>query len=241
MYLSLIELAPDAEHEPAFWREVATPEGAHRALWSLFSRGPDHRRDFLFRQEVGVGGRPRFYALSAEAPASDGGGLWTVAPKRFAPKLAPGDRLRFALRASPTVKKPKEKGGVSRRHDLVMEAKRRSKEASAPFDLVAAVRAEGERWFVNQGKRAGFELASGQVETIGEDGLLEEKEATVLKVDGYRQHRLTRKGESPIQFSTVDLEGVLVVRDPVAFVQQVGLGFGPQRAFGCGLMMLRRA
>jgi CRISPR system Cascade subunit CasE len=52
---------------------------------------------------------------------------------------------------------------------------------------------------------------------------------------------LQRKGEAPIRFSTLDFEGVLVVRDPARFIAKVATGFGPQKAFGCGLMLLRRA
>jgi len=244
MFLSTIELGPDAEHEPAFWREVAAPGGAHRALWRLFSRGPEQRRDFLFRHETAMGGRPRFYALSAQPPLEEvGNGLWSIKARPFAPKLVEGDRLHFSLRASPTVaKKTKEteKGRKSRRHDLVMDAKRRAKDRKN-FDLVTAVREAGERWLGGQALRSGFELARGPAEVVGDDGLFEEQEVVLLKVDGYRQHRLLRRGKSPIQFSTVDYEGVLVVRDPAVFVKQVGLGFGPQRAFGCGLMLLRRA
>lgn len=242
MFLSTIELGPDAEHEPAFWRDVAAPGGAHRALWRLFSRGPEQRRDFLFRHEVGSSGRPRFYALSTEPPSESAGGrLWLVSTKPFAPRLTPGDRLHFALRASPTVKRAKAKGERSRRHDLVMDAKRQAEAALAPFDPIAAMREAGERWLGGQALRSGFELVREPVEAVGEEGLLEDHAVTLLKVDGYRQHRLLRNGESAIRFSTLDLEGVLVVRDPAVFVRQVGLGFGPQRAFGCGLMLLRRA
>jgi CRISPR system Cascade subunit CasE len=34
---------------------------------------------------------------------------------------------------------------------------------------------------------------------------------------------------------------VLQVTDPAAFLAKVASGFGPQKAFGCGLMLLRRA
>lgn len=242
MFLSTIELGPVAEHQSAFWREVAAPGGAHRALWRLFSRGPEQRREFLFRHEHAVGGRPRFYTLSTQRPVEDiDTGLWSILTKPFAPKLAPGDRLRFLLRASPTVKRAKEKGARSQRHDLVMDAKRLAKEAAAPFDAVAAARDAGERWLSAQASRSGFELARGPVERVGGDGLIEEAEAALLKVDGYRQNRLQRKGEKPILFSTMDIEGVLTVREPDVFLKQVGLGFGPQRAFGCGLMLLKRA
>ena len=41
--------------------------------------------------------------------------------------------------------------------------------------------------------------------------------------------------------SNLDFEGQLEVTDPVVFLEKVKAGFGPQKAFGCGLMLLRRA
>ncbi|MGA7978862.1 MAG: type I-E CRISPR-associated protein Cas6/Cse3/CasE [Chromatiaceae bacterium] len=35
-------------------------------------------------------------------------------------------------------------------------------------------------------------------------------------------------------------EGVLTVRDPHALVRHLENGIGPAKAFGCGLMMVRR-
>lgn len=246
MFLSRIELAPDASDNPAFWREVASPDGAHRALWKLFRRSPREPRDFLFRQDDGGSrgpGRVRFYVLSEQPPSTDGDGLWRLGkPKLFAPKLREGDRLRFNLRASPTVKR---KSGVEekqgRRCDVVMDARKRHPAGERPFDPVDAAQQEGERWLLRQATSAGFEIARGLVDVVCDDGLVEQMERSALRVDGYRQHRLQRRGEAPIQFSTVDFEGVLIVRDPMRFVEKVKLGFGPQKAFGCGLMLLRRA
>jgi CRISPR system Cascade subunit CasE len=246
MFLSRIELAEEAAENLAFWREVASPGGAHQALWRLFRRSPEQKRDFLFRQDFGGvrgAGRVRFHVLSQQPPRDDGEGLWLVEePKPFEPKLTEGDRLRFNLRASPTVKKkPAAQGGQGKRADVVMDARKKHPPGGRPFDPVLAVQLEGERWLLRQATSAGFDIARGLVDVVGDDGLVEEVERSALRVDGYRQHRLQRKGEAPIRFSTLDFEGVLVVRDPVRFLAKVTLGFGPQKAFGCGLMLLRRA
>ncbi len=39
----------------------------------------------------------------------------------------------------------------------------------------------------------------------------------------------------------LDYEGVLTVEDPVLFLSALTVGFGRARAFGCGLMLVRRA
>ncbi len=57
-------------------------------------------------------------------------------------------------------------------------------------------------------------------------------------------HRPTyfRKGNRnrPGKIVTVSFEGILEVEDPEALVDQIAKGIGPAKAFGCGLMLLRR-
>ena len=43
------------------------------------------------------------------------------------------------------------------------------------------------------------------------------------------------------QFGVLDLVGTLDITDPAAFVIRLGQGFGRAKAFGCGLMLIRRA
>jgi CRISPR system Cascade subunit CasE len=61
-----------------------------------------------------------------------------------------------------------------------------------------------------------------------------------LSVDAYRQHRMSREGGS-MQISTVDLSGVLEVDDPTLFTAALLGGIGHAKAFGCGLLLVRRA
>ena len=239
MFLSRVELGPRAAEHEVFWRQIAQPYGAHQALWKLLSRSPEQKRDFLFRTEEGRA-RRSFLVLSADAPASDPDGLWTVDSKTFAPALRPGQRLGFRLRASPVVRR---KGA---RHDVVMDRKAAlKKEPGALPGEAMLIREAGLAWLERQAARAGFRLAQAQLDTIDDDGLLDadsEVQAAV-RIDGYQQHRLRpgpRRTE-PIRFSTLDFEGQLEVTDPVVFLEKVKAGFGPQKAFGCGLMLLRRA
>jgi CRISPR system Cascade subunit CasE len=62
-----------------------------------------------------------------------------------------------------------------------------------------------------------------------------------LVADGYCQLRLPRTGGRPITVAVVECEGELLVTDPAAFVMALAQGFGRARAFGCGLMLIRRA
>ena len=52
--------------------------------------------------------------------------------------------------------------------------------------------------------------------------------------------RISRPGSAAIRLGTLEYEGSLVVRDPAAFLAGLFTGFGRARAFGCGLMLIRR-
>ena len=166
-----------------------------------------------------------FLVLSARRP-EDRHALFEIdEPKAFAPALAPGDRLRFSLRANPTVRKSKEPGQRhAPRHDVVMDALRPLQDGSRAEHRMSAIRKKGFDWLARQGCKAGFE--------IREDELL---------CEGYRQHRIDRDaGDSTLSFSSLDFEGVLKVREPDLLTSAIARGFGPSKAFGCGLMLIRR-
>jgi CRISPR system Cascade subunit CasE len=88
---------------------------------------------------------------------------------------------------------------------------------------LAAMEEAGRAWFAAQGERHGFAL-------LGEPQL-----------DGYDQRLLRREGSPPIRFSVLDLDGVLEVREPDRFLAALCQGFGKAKAWGCGLMLIRRA
>ncbi len=247
MFLSRVELGPRAADHEAFWREVSEPYGAHQALWRLLGRGPEQKRDFLFRAEESLG-RPSFLVLSAQRPEVPVGGLWQVEPKQFAPVLKVGQRLAFRLRASPVVRRGDRVDGKKNkrvhRHDVVMDSARRLAEGGQQLpDPTTLARDAGLAWLGAQGQRSGFRLVEAPVDAIGEDGLLESepRPRAAVRVEGYRQHRIARRGATAIRFSTLEFEGLLEVSEPKTFLERIASGFGPQKAFGCGLMLLRRA
>ncbi len=199
----------------------------HHLVWSLFADDPDRRRDFLWREmQRGV-----FFILSARPP-EDRHGLFEVAePKRFTPALSPGDRLGFSLRANPVVRRRDPERRRSNKHDVIMDALRKAgrqtvgaggPRAARRLDVV---REHGFTWLERQGRQSGFEVRAGCV-----------------RIDGYEQHRVARQGSAPpLAFSTIDYDGTLSVRDPDALVTAIARGFGASKAYGCGLMLIRRA
>ena len=59
-----------------------------------------------------------------------------------------------------------------------------------------------------------------------------------LMVEGYDQHQ--EKPDETLCFSTVDFSGQLTVTDPQAFRTALLGGVGSAKAFGCGLLLVRR-
>jgi|SRR5699024_6424274 len=204
----------------------------HQLLWQLFSdtAGP---RPFLFRQEIeheqdprsSVKGLPLFYVLSEQTPADTLDWL-DVQTKTFDPQLTAGDRLGFVLRANPTVARSQPGEKRSRRSDVMMHAKyafptgKRSSAACKQAMEQAAI-----DWLRRQADQNGFTLAGD-----------------TAAVTTYRQQEIKKANSGhTVKFSSVDYQGVLQVTEPERFVSALAQGFGRAKAFGCGLMMIRRS
>jgi CRISPR system Cascade subunit CasE len=219
----------------ALWREL-TPQDddkrvstSHRLVWTLFADSPDRERDFLWR-EAAPG---TFYFLSGRVP-EDRHNLFEIDPaKPFNPQLRAGDTLQFSLRANATVAhKPEGASGDRVRgkpSDVVMDAlyripKGREREA-ARSDAVATA---GINWLRARQERSGFRLPDGTMDT------------GVGCLTSYRVLQLDHRN-SKMRLGVLDFDGRLVVEDPASFLDAIARGFGRGKAFGCGLMMIRRA
>ena len=196
----------------------------HRLLWSAFAGDPEQRRDFLWRAD----GRGCFMVLSRRPPG-DSPLFDRPEIKEFAPELAPGDRLEFKLRTNATVTKKSDElaaNGKPRRrhHDIVMDALRSTPGPERADRRMLLARQAAKSWLEGQGARHGFAV---------EDCIVEDYSVRALPF-----HRGARKGQP--QFGVLDLTGKVSVADPAAFVDKLALGFGRARAYGCGLMLIRR-
>lgn len=190
---------------------------SHRLLWSLYTDAPDRPRDFLWRQTRGG----EFLMLGSRAPV-DTHGLFDLDHKPFAPELVSGDRLGFSLRANATVSRPTVRGQRGARHDVVMNALYalpRDARAAARYE---ATQAAGRDWLARQGEAHGFALCGNIV------------------VDGYDRIAMPRQTGASAVFGVLDISGVLEVTDPELFLTKLSQGFGKAKAFGCGLMLIRR-
>ncbi len=218
MYLSRLTLL-DHPNIEALIRHLGDAYREHQMLWRLFPEDPQAKRDFLYRRDMRRG-RPCYFLLSWRPPVNTLG-LWHIdPPKLFAPRLRAGQTLAFSLRANPVVRRGRQ------RHDVVMERKRRMNWKTLPASerppLMTLARDAGLEWLRRQGERHGFRF-----------------DPEAVRVDAYRQHHCRRGGRT-IRFSTLDFTGLLTVTEPDAFVQALYQGIGPAKAFGCGLLLVKR-
>jgi CRISPR system Cascade subunit CasE len=237
MYFSKVALRQDADPNHLAGLLGGNEYREHQILWKFFpgvEKGTETKengkeeRAFLFRRESGKW--PCFYIVSSRKPLADGGNgdLWIHQSKEYSPQIHSGQRLAFSLRVNPVRSKaPGEKGKRGIRHDVVMEAKTRLKQSGKAKgqwqptpELVAE---EGWKWLSVKAPKYGFAVEKGK-----------------LRIDGYRQHWLSKHGGKPIRFSTLDFEGSLTVTDPVKFKEILFNGIGPAKGFGCGLMLVRK-
>ena len=220
MYFSRIRLRNDADPKQLVG---LTGYREHQALWNLFDPDPQASRDFLFRRDE-TQAQPIYYLVSQRQP-TDRRNLWQIETKDYYPNLRPGQTLAFSLRANPVIARSDGKGR-SQRNDLVMDIKKQTGWQKLPADerpaLDGLLQQAGESWLEPRLQKAGARLDN-------------------IRADGYRQHRSYKRGQDkPIRYSTLDLQGTLVIDDVERFEGALFHGIGPAKAFGCGLLLVRR-
>ena len=228
-YLSRLRIA--RQPQVAALAQLLNPDEAsqrmdahHRLLWSAFCGDPNATRDFLWHDE----GRGAFLVLSARPPMVS---PFFDAPdtREFSPALQAGDRLAFVLRANATrtveTGRQTARGKPHKSHiDLVMDALHTVPSNERASQRMHAAQAAAHDWLRRQGERHGFEPVN-------------------VAVEDYSVRALPGRGgprKNQPQFGVLDITGHLAVTDPRAFVLKVTHGFGRAKAFGCGLMLIRR-
>lgn len=231
-YLSRIRLRDDVATRAL--APLLLPDGqgprtgaVHRLVWSLFADSANRTRDFLWREDAD-GHRSTVFTLSSRPP-EDAHGLFDLETKPFTPYIAAQQRLSFVLRVN-AVTNVKVEGGTARerqRCDVVMAAMKETGAKSGQYaEHRDALAAKASRdWLAAQGGKKGFVLG-------GDDPLL---------VVNYSTATIGRRGERPMRFGVLDLAGEIVVKDPDTFLASLTEGFGKARAFGYGLMMVKKA
>ena len=219
LFLTKATLAPAQRNIGALLTDAAHADHGHRLVWTLFPTEPNDRveRSFIYRA---VDERT-FLVLSDTLPRDDHA-LWRICHKPYQPQPRAGERYSFILRANPVmaIRTPERK---SNRVDAVMHAKQKAKRAGQP-------------WGREQEQEAALAWLWHRETALG---VVFDHENCQMRE--YKQHSLAaKKAERAVRFSSVDYEGALTVTDPECFTHALVKGIGNARAYGCGLMLIRR-
>ena len=85
---------------------------------------------------------------------------------------------------------------------------------------------ELDKWLQRQGERGGFKFV---------DYYLDDQTSHAISKNSSRE-----LNAALLKFNSLDLKGVLQIKDPLKFSEQLLFGFGAQKSFGCGLMLLSK-
>lgn len=199
----------------------------HQMIWDLFDNTTEQKRDFLYRREDTPGQLSFYYLLSARSPKYDGMDL-DIQSKEYNPILQQGDRLQFNLRANAVVTRKIDNYSTKRQRRDIIEArvdeykKRYPKAEDRPRPSIIHQEA-AQAWLDRQGENNGFSAGDFFVEN--------------------HSFQKVRKSNDPNtrHFTSLDFHGQLIVDDPELFDKVIENGLGRSKAFGCGLMLIRRA
>lgn len=204
-------------NKSAAFKEIFTGGYAlHQAVWDLFADSPGRRRDFLYRLDS-IGRMPLVYTVSSRIP-NDAKGLWRIENKEYAPRVEKGMKLVFSVRVNPTVKRD------DKRHDVVMDAKYKARMNGNQGEIFTqeVITNSCGKWLEKRVQGNGFKILQ-------------------FRADGYHQVQIKKaRGGGPVRYSTLDITGALEIVDADSFVDVLFNGLGPQKGFGCGLMLVRR-
>jgi len=212
MYLSRLSLN---SRSPVALRALSDPYAMHELVWSAFpDRDQGGAGRVLFRLEPLAGGRPPIVLVQSDREPAwqtlEQAECLVAECKPFTPEVARGQRLRFRLRANPTVRRvfgePSPEGGP--------------KQSGVRVGVYGE---ENQRaWLARKAERSGFTVRECRVTDRG------------------LQESRRRDGSAPLRHLCVDFDGVLEVVDPERFLSAVENGIGSAKGFGFGLLSLAR-
>lgn len=224
-------------------RRLRNPYEQHRTLWRLFPDAP--QRAFLFRQSSdpalqrrGIG---EFLLLADRPPKTDH--PFKLETRRYQPALEVDDRLHFSLRAevlaSGAPRPPDSTSSPARKRGERFDPLWRALQ-QVPSEQRAALR---RLWLYGDSDPSGVTiparlLSDWLAPKLARLGLALDLEQS--RSEGYDTVTLTG-AERKISYSYADFQGLVRVLDPALAMQAALQGVGHGKAFGCGLLLLRRA
>jgi len=240
MFLSQLEINPRSRDAQ---RDLADPYQMHRTLCRAFgSKAELEAARLLYRVDVLQNGATVVLVQTKTAPD------WSTLPsnycleapptKEWQPRLSDDQTLSFRLRANPTVCKDGKRRGLYDEHAQLMWLARKAEACgfSLPQEEVEiegklvrrpAVQVVPEGETMTEKRENGCAVQFRRVDTIAGQHAKETGKAT-----GETKRAL---------FSAARFDGILQVTDSNKLKETLENGIGPAKAFGFGLLSLRRA
>ena len=206
----------------------------HRLIWTVIP--PEVRTEveqsrtagtpksaFLWRADRQRG---RYYLLGPK-PLEDSR-LFTIETKPFEPALSPSDKLAFDLRLNATVDRKvgvdSQGKAIRQRCDVAMDLLKAEAKIDRAGSRMSLAKEAACNWLTTRAEECGFHL-----------------DLDKLTLEGYRAERFARRGGKFGTLGVFDLKGALTITEPNSFLTRLRQGFGRGKAFGCGLMLIRRS
>ncbi|QSA96792.1 type I-E CRISPR-associated protein Cas6/Cse3/CasE [Methylococcus sp. EFPC2] len=204
------------------WAKARNPYDLHRAVWTLFpgqEKEPrkeldEERQGFLFRvEENHTGHKARLLVQSQTAPRIEGQGARSLGSREFDPQPSEGQQLEFLLTANPIKT-------ITDQFSDTKPGKKPNKRGERKC-RVPLLREEEQIAWLN-----GRLIDCAMVESV------------TVQPHPLLFFRDKRKNHGKLL--TVTYQGLLRVTVPEILRSRLYNGIGPAKAFGCGLMLVRR-
>jgi CRISPR system Cascade subunit CasE len=194
---------------------------SHRLVWTLFGNPEDRVRDFLWREDDQT-----FYILSQREP-TDENNLFDIDTKEYDVEFTKGQVLRFVLRANMARSIPVEIDGKlkSKKVDILAKALAARMPGEDKWDVIRQTTID---WLKFQ--------SSNSIEVSERDFEVRNQLLTVPHRNATQQHNRT----GDITYASAEISGVLRITDPETFKAKMFSGFGKMKAFGNGLLLVKR-
>jgi len=234
MFFSRITLKPEVGRIQLLKQMGRNQYQLHQLLWNLFE-GKSTRKngkgkelaDFHYRADY-PDKRLLVYLVSDREPKNRDG-IWDIQSRLYEPVIEKGQTWQFYLRVNPTISlygRTKNK-----RHDGLMHAKRLLQQSFEEqnrtpdrYEIWAAQQSAAKDWLIKRESKIGAYIDPAN-----------------LIIDNYRQEIVvTNSSDDGIRFSSVDLTGLFTITEPEKLKEILFRGLGKSKAFGCGLMLVKR-
>lgn len=184
----------------------------HQWIWLYFEQ--DSERQFLFHVEQGTPLKVYILSRARPQPPADGAerGFY-LRTREVSPSVREGQRFSFEMLCSPRFTRNKSKV------PLLRECWFQHRDLESPLRTQACEDAISH-WLSRIGEeQGGFKLLNCQL-------------------DRWSSINLTRKGHR-LSFDSAAVRGVIEITEPSLFITKLLAGFGSEKAFGYGLMLLK--